>query len=42
MAFLEILDLGNRQLEAGKLEPAGSAIKRLRERRSDHRCPLDP
>ena len=35
MALLKILALGNRQIEAGKLEPAGSVIKRLRERRSE-------
>jgi prevent-host-death family protein len=35
MALLKILALGNRQIEVGKLEPAGSMIKRLRERRSD-------
>jgi prevent-host-death family protein len=35
MALLKILALGNRQIEAGKLEPAASVIKRLRERRSD-------
>jgi prevent-host-death family protein len=35
MALLKILALGNRQIEAGKLEPAASTIKRLRERRRD-------
>jgi prevent-host-death family protein len=32
MALLKILALGNRQIEAGKLEPAADVIKRLRER----------
>ena len=36
MALLKILALGNRQIEAGKLEPAASVIKRLRRSRSDH------
>jgi prevent-host-death family protein len=35
MALLKILALGNRQVEEGKLEPAASVIKRLRERQSD-------
>jgi prevent-host-death family protein len=35
MALLKILALGNRQIEAGKFEPAVSVIKRLRDRRSD-------
>jgi prevent-host-death family protein len=35
MALLKILALGNRQVEAGKLEPAANLIQRLRERRSD-------
>jgi prevent-host-death family protein len=35
MALLKILALGNRQVEAGKLEPAANVIQRLRERRSD-------
>jgi prevent-host-death family protein len=32
MALLKILALGNRQIEAGKLELAADVIKRLRER----------
>jgi prevent-host-death family protein len=36
MALLKILALGNRQIEAGKLEPAASVIQRLRQNRSDH------
>jgi len=35
MALLKILALGNRQIEAGEIEPANNVIKRLRERRSD-------
>jgi prevent-host-death family protein len=35
MALLKILALGNRQVEADKLEPATIVIQRLRERRSD-------
>jgi prevent-host-death family protein len=35
MSLLKILALGNRQIEAGKFEPAVSVIKRLRDRRSD-------
>jgi len=35
MALLKILALGNRQIEAGKLEPAASVIQRLRQNRSD-------
>jgi len=35
MALLKILALGNRQVEAGKLEPAASVIQRLRQHRSD-------
>ena len=35
MALLKILALGNRQVEAGKLEPAASVIQRLRQNRSD-------
>jgi len=31
MALLKILTLGNRQIEEGKVAPAGAAIKRLRE-----------
>ena len=35
MALLKILALGNRQIEAGEIEPANNVIKRLRKRRSD-------
>lgn len=35
MALLKILALGNRQIEAGKVEPAASVIQRLRQNRSD-------
>ena len=35
MALLKILALGNRQIEAGKLEPAAGVIQRLRQQRSD-------
>jgi prevent-host-death family protein len=35
MALLKNLALGNRQIEAGKLEPATSVIQRLRQHRSD-------
>jgi prevent-host-death family protein len=35
MALLKILALGNRQIEAGKLEPAASVIQRLRKNRSE-------
>jgi len=35
MALLKILVLGNRQIEAGEIEPSNNVIKRLRERRSD-------
>lgn len=34
MALLKILALGNRQVEAGNVEPAAVVIQRLRERRS--------
>ena len=34
MALLKILALGNRQIDEGKVVPAASAIKRLRERRA--------
>ena len=34
MALLKILALGNRQIEAGTVEPAAVVIQRLRERRS--------
>ena len=32
MALLKILALGNRQIEAGRVEPAAAVIARLRER----------
>ena len=32
MALLKILALGNRQIEAGQVEPAAAVIARLRER----------
>ena len=35
MALLKILALGNRQIEAGEIEPASNVIDRLRKRRSD-------
>ena len=35
MALLKILALGNRQVEAGNVEPAAVVIQRLRERRSN-------
>ena len=34
MAFLKILALGNRQIEAGNVEPAAVVIQRLRGRRN--------
>ncbi len=34
MALLKILALGNRQIEAGNVEPAAVVIQRLRDRRS--------
>ena len=33
LALLKILALGSRQIEEGKVQPAGEVIKRLRERR---------
>lgn len=33
MALLKILALGNRQIEAGKVQPAAKVLKRLRENR---------
>ena len=33
MALLKILALGNRQIEAGQVQPAADVIARLRERR---------
>ena len=35
LALLKILALGNRQIEAGNVEPAAVVIQRLRERRSN-------
>ena len=35
LALLKILALGNRQIAAGKVEPAAVVIQSLRERRSD-------
>ena len=35
MALLKILALGNRQIEAGQVEPAADVIARLRERKRD-------
>ena len=35
MALLKILALGNRQIEAGQVQPAADVIARLRERRRD-------
>ncbi len=35
MALLKILALGNRQIEAGRVEPATDVITRLRERKRD-------
>ncbi|MCY3765838.1 MAG: type II toxin-antitoxin system Phd/YefM family antitoxin [Gemmatimonadetes bacterium] len=35
MALLKVLALGNRQIEAGQVESAADAIKRLRERTKD-------
>ena len=35
MALLKILALGNRQIEAGNVEPADVVIQRLREQRSN-------
>ena len=35
MALLKILALGNRQVEAGNVEPSAVVIQRLRERRSN-------
>ena len=34
IALAKILALGNRQIEAGQVEPAADVIARLRERRS--------
>ncbi len=35
MALLKILALGNRQVEAGKVEPAADVVRRLRESRGN-------
>ncbi|MDE2965104.1 MAG: type II toxin-antitoxin system Phd/YefM family antitoxin [Acidobacteriota bacterium] len=35
MALLKILALGNRQIEAGQVQPASDVIARLQERRRD-------
>lgn len=35
MALLKILALGNRQVEAGNVEPAADVVRRLRERRNN-------
>jgi hypothetical protein len=35
MVLLKILALGNRQIEAGKVESAADVIKRIRERREN-------
>ena len=35
MALLKVLALGNRQIEAGQVEPAADVIARLRERKRD-------
>ena len=34
MALLKILALGNRQIEVGRVTPAATAIKRLREKKA--------
>jgi len=34
LALLKILALGNQQIEAGKIEPARDAIKRIRKNRA--------
>ena len=33
VALLKILALGNRQIEAGRVQPAGEVVARLRDRR---------
>jgi hypothetical protein len=33
LALLSILELGNRQIEEGKIQPAANVIKRLRKSR---------
>jgi prevent-host-death family protein len=35
LALLKILALGNRQIEEGKVKPAGDVIKRLRRHQGD-------
>ena len=35
VALLKILTLGERQIEAGRVSPAGEVVARLRERRQD-------
>ena len=35
VALLKILALGERQIEAGRVRPAGEVVARLRERRQD-------
>jgi prevent-host-death family protein len=35
MALLKILALGNRQIETGRITPAATAIKRLRQRKPE-------
>jgi prevent-host-death family protein len=34
LALLKIIALGNRQIEAGKVTPAATAIKRLRDKKA--------
>ena len=36
VSLLKILALGNRQIEAGQVQPAADVIARLRERRQTH------
>ena len=35
LVLLKILALGNRQIQEGKVEPAGDVVKRLRRRQGD-------
>nr|WP_275888846.1 type II toxin-antitoxin system prevent-host-death family antitoxin [Desulfoprunum benzoelyticum] len=37
MALLKILALGTRQIEEGKVQPAGDAVQRLRDRSTSRR-----
>lgn len=37
MALLKMLALGTRQIEAGKVQPAGDVIRRLRDRSTSRR-----